>query len=227
MPIQEYRHRRPCSRKRLVSTGWHVNYLQPLQRVARAVCPRHRSTAVVRQRAAGAAGASSCAGNAARARLKSASSHRLNRPSAPSIPAHTSSLFVTPLSSFFPQIREKQLRHITSVVLSAAAACPIFDLRSMRAHYLQPPAPLAFTLSPRALELASLQPCCRDNTQRAQLLCCCCPLSTLAFRLSGAVNRYERQRDFERSATARIMRRCFGILAWRLWDEYSSTVHSK
>ena len=124
-------------------------------------------------------------------------------------------LLVCPsLSSFFPQIR-----HITSVVLSAAAACPIFDLRSMRAHYLQPPAPLAFTLSPRALELASLQPWCRDNTQRAQLLCSCCPLSTLAFRLSGAVNRYERQRDFERSATARIMRRCFGIFAWRRWIE--------
>ena len=146
-------------------------------------------------------------------------SRRLSRPSAPSTPAHTSSLFVPPLSSFFPQIREKQLRHITSVVLSAAAACPIFDLRSMRAHYLQPPAPLAFTLSPRALELASLQPWCRDNTQRAQLLCSCCPLSTLAFRLSGAVNRYERQSDFERSATARIMRRCFGIFAWRRWIE--------
>jgi hypothetical protein len=127
-------------------------------------------------------------------------------------------LFVPPLPSFVPQIREKQL-HIASVVLSAAAACPIFDLRSMRAHYLQPPAPLAFTLSPRALELASLQPWCRDNTQRAQLLCSCCPLSTLAFRLSGAVNRYERQRDFERSATARIMRRCFGIFAWRRWIE--------
>ena len=132
-------------------------------------------------------------------------------------------LFVPPLSSFFPQIRE-QLRHITSVVLSAAAACPIFDLRSMRAHYLQPPAPLAFTLSPRALELASLQPWCRDNTQRAQLLCSCCPLSTLAFRLSGAVNRYERQRDFERSATARIMRRCFGIFAWRRWIEGATMI---
>ena len=142
----------------------------------------------------------------------------------PSTPAHTSSLFVTPLSSFFPQIREKQLRHITSVLLSAAAACPIFDLRSMRAHYLQPPAPLAFTLSPRALELASLQPWCRDNTQRAQLLCCCCPLSTLAFRLPRAVNRCDSQRDFERSATARIMKRCFSIFAWRRWIERATMI---
>jgi len=132
---------------------------------------------------------------------------------------YTSSLSVPARFSFFPQIIRSHIRHIASVVLSAAAACPIFDLRSMRAHYLQPPAPLAFTLSPRALELASLQPWCRDNTQRAQLLCSCCPLSTLAFRLSGAVNRYERQRDFERSATARIMRRCFGIFAWRRWIE--------
>jgi hypothetical protein len=211
---QESHHRRPCSRKRVVPTVWQMHHLQPLQRVARAACVSHGSTAVVRQRAAGAAGASSCAANAALARLKYASSSRLSRPSAPSTPAHTSSLFVPPLPSFFPQIR-----HITSVVLSAAAACPIFDLRSMRAHYLQPPAPLAFTLSPRALEFASLQPWCRDNTQRAQLLCCSCPLSTLAFRLSRAVNRYERQRDFERSATARIMRRCFGVFAWRRWIE--------
>ena len=141
----------------------------------------------------------------------------MSRPSAPSTTAHTSSLFVPEIFSFFSQIREKQLRHITSVVLSAAAACPIFDLRSMRAHYLQPPAPLAFSLSPRALELASLQPWCRDNTQRAQLLCCCCPLSTLAFRLPRAVYRYDSQRDLERSATARIMKRCFGIFACRLW----------
>ena len=150
---------------------------------------------------------------------KSANSRRLSRPPALFTPLiYTSSLSVPARFSFFPQII-RHIRHITSVVLSAAAACPIFDLRSMRAHYLQPPAPLAFTLSPRALELASLQPWCRDNTQRAQLLCSCCPLSTLAFRLSGAVNRYERQRDFERSATARIMRRCFGIFAWRRWIE--------
>ena len=150
---------------------------------------------------------------------KSANSRRLSRPPALFTPLiHTSSLSVPARFSFFPQII-RHIRHIASVVLSAAAACPIFDLRSMRAHYLQPPAPLAFTLSPRALELASLQPWCRDNTQRAQLLCSCCPLSTLAFRLSGAVNRYERQRDFERSATARIMRRCFGIFAWRRWIE--------
>ncbi len=87
----------------------------------------------------------------------------------------------------------------------------------MRAHFLQPPAPLAFALSPRALELASLQPRCRDNTQRAQLLCSCCPLSTLAFRLPRAVNRYDSQRDLERSAMARIMKRCFGISAWWRW----------
>ncbi len=109
-----------------------------------------------------------------------------------------------------------QLRSVC-LLLSAAAACPIFDLRSMRAHYLQPPAPLAFTLSPRALELASLQPWCRDNTQRAQLLCSCCPLSTLAFRLPRAVNRHHGSSSFELNATARITQRCFSVFAWRLW----------
>ena len=151
---------------------------------------------------------------------KSANSRRLSRPPALFTPLiHTSSLSVPARFSFFPQIIRSHIRHIASVVLSAAAACPIFDLRSMRAHYLQPPAPLAFTLSPRALELASLQPWCRDNTQRAQLLCCCCPLSTLAFRLPRvhAVNRHDSQRDLERSATARIMKRCFGIFACRRW----------
>ena len=123
--------------------------------------------------------------------------------------------------TFFLSQAIRYVRQIASVVLSAAAACPIFDLRSVRAHYLQPPAPLAFTLSPRALELASLQPWCRDSTQRAQLLCSCCPLSTLAFRLPRAVNRCDSQRDFERSATARIMKRCFGIFAWRCWIDWS------
>jgi hypothetical protein len=115
-------------------------------------------------------------------------------------------------------------------VLNAAAACPIFDRRSV--HYLQPPAPLAFSLSPRALELASLQPWCRDNTQRAQLLCSCCPLSTLAFRLPRAVNRCEGSRSLELRATAHIMKHCFSVLALRLWagsaeNDVNTSAHSR
>ncbi len=75
-----------------------------------------------------------------------------------------------------------------SLVLNAAAACPIFAPRSARAHYLQPPASLGFTLSQRSLELASLQLWCRNSKQRVLLLCCCsCHMSTLAVRLARAL----------------------------------------
>jgi hypothetical protein len=65
----------------------------------------------------------------ARAQNLQAAAARPARP-APSTPAHTSSLLVPEIFSFSPQIRQKQLRHIKSVVLSAAAACTIFDLRA-------------------------------------------------------------------------------------------------
>jgi hypothetical protein len=106
---------------------------------------------------------------------------------------------------------------VMSFVPNAAAACPIFGRRSLRAHCLQPPAQLGFMLPQRSLESASMQPWCRDSRQRAQLLCCCCPLSTLSFHLAQAVNRRQHRDRFELWATAQIMKRCFGILAWRLW----------
>ncbi len=108
--------------------------------------------------------------------------------------------------------------HTVVLVVNAAAACPIFGPRSLRAHPLQPPAQLVFTTSLRSLELASLQPRCRDNTQRAQLLCCSSPLSMLAFRLARAVNRRDSSRGFELMVMARIMKRCFSLFAWRPWN---------
>ena len=122
------------------------------------------------------------------------------------------------LSPPFPALEcQSCLRPIASLVLSAAAACSVFDRRSMRAHYLQPPAQLGLTPSQRSLEIASLQLWCRDNKQRVQLQCCSSPLSTLAFRLARAVNRHEGSRSFEVRAMAGIMRRCFCMLAWRFW----------
>jgi hypothetical protein len=108
-------------------------------------------------------------------------------------------------------------RHTVSLVLNAAAACPIFGPRSVRAHYLQPPAQLGFTLSQRSLEFASMQLWCFDNNQRVQLLCCCCPLSVLALRLARAVNRCEGSHSFEQRAIASIMKRCFSIVALRFF----------
>ena len=108
-----------------------------------------------------------------------------------------------------------QLRPIVSVVLHAAAACPIFGPRSARAHYLQPPAQLGLTLSQRSLNRASMQLWCRDNKQRVQLVCFSCPLSTLAFRL--VVNERERSCSFEHRAIVSIMRRCLSVYARRLW----------
>ncbi len=86
--------------------------------------------------------------------------------------------------------REKVVRGTMCLVLNAAAACPVFCHRSVRAHYLQPTAWLWPTLSQRSLEFASWQQCdvsC-DINSRLLLLCCCCPLSFLAFRLARAVS---------------------------------------
>jgi hypothetical protein len=103
-----------------------------------------------------------------------------------------------------------------SLVLNAAASCPIFGPRSARPHYLHPPAQLNFTLSPRALELASLQLWCRDNKQRVQLLCCSsCPLSALALRLARAVTRSDGSVEHLPTACKDIVKRCFSAFALR------------
>ena len=111
-----------------------------------------------------------------------------------------------------------QIPPIASLVLNAAAACHVFGPRSVRAHYLQPPAqllPPGFALSQRSLDRASLQSWCHGNTQRAQLLCFCCPLSTLASRLARADNRRQVNRSLEIRVVACIMRRCFSGYALR------------
>ncbi len=112
-----------------------------------------------------------------------------------------------------------QLHHAVSLVLNAAAACTIFSPRSARAHHLQPPAQLGFTLPQRSLELSSLLLWCRDSTQRVQLLCFSGPLSPLASRLAGAVNRRAGLRSVELRASTNIMKRCFDVFFRRLLTE--------
>jgi hypothetical protein len=74
-----------------------------------------------------------------------------------------------------------------SLVLSAAAACYVFDRRSWRAHYLQPPAQLGFdAVTARLLELSSMQLHIDCIDQRPQLLCCGNLLSMVALRLARA-----------------------------------------
>ena len=111
---------------------------------------------------------------------------------------------------------QRRVSHIMCLVLNAAAACPDFGRRTARAHYLQPPPQLAFKLPPRLLELASLQPWCHGNKQRVRLLCCCRPLSVLAFRLARATGRHEGHRAMEQRAITHILMRCFGMLALRM-----------
>jgi hypothetical protein len=103
---------------------------------------------------------------------------------------------LTPNASLAPSVL--LVAHNVVLVVNAAAACPISGPRSLRAHHLQPNAQLVLTTSLRSLELASLQPRCRDNLQRVQLLCCSSPLSVLALPLARAVNR----RDSSRGASS-------------------------
>jgi hypothetical protein len=110
-----------------------------------------------------------------------------------------------------------QLRHTVSLVFHAAAACPIFGRRRVHLQYLQLPVLLGMRLSQRSLERANVQLWCHDNKQRAQLLCCSSPLSMLAFRLARAVNRREGSRRFELTAIARVMKRCFSVVALRFF----------
>jgi ubiquitin-conjugating enzyme E2 D/E len=102
------------------------------------------------------------------------------------------------------------------LVFHAAAACPIFGPRSVRAHYLQPPAQLGLTLSQRLLDCPLLQQSllCRVK-QRLQLMCFSCPLSTLACRLVAASNRSEVVTHVHWQVISSIMRRCFGGFALR------------
>jgi hypothetical protein len=120
-----------------------------------------------------------------------------------------------PLPSPLEQL-ERLTRHSMSLVLSAAAACPIFGRCPVRALRLQPHALLRMAPSQRLLEqLAALQLRCR-RSQRLQLLCCGCPLSTVAFRLACAND--GASFSVQRAAAALVMRRCLTGFAWRHWD---------
>jgi hypothetical protein len=105
-------------------------------------------------------------------------------------------------------------RHSAALVLSAAAACPIFVRCPVRALGLQPHALLRMAPSQRLLEqLAALQLRCR-RSQRLPLVCCGCPLSTVVFRLACA-NDGGSSVSVQRKAAALVMRRCLGNLARR------------
>ena len=102
-----------------------------------------------------------------------------------------------------------------SLVLSAAAACPIFGRCPVRALGLQPHALLGMAPSQRLLEqLAALLQC--RSSQRLQLVCCGCPLSTVAFRLACAND--GASFSVQRAAAALVMRRCLSGFAWRHWE---------
>jgi hypothetical protein len=121
-----------------------------------------------------------------------------------------------------------QLRcHIMFLVLNAAAACPNFGRRSAQFHYLQPPAQLGITPSKRLLELVSQQPWCLGlPPQRLRQLCCCSPLSTLAARLVRVNDRHEDHRIVESRATALILKRCFSVFAWWVWNTFFNSYSS-
>jgi Ran GTPase-activating protein (RanGAP) involved in mRNA processing and transport len=144
-----------------------------------------------------------------------------------------------------------RLRYAVSLVLTAAATCPIFGLRrrshvfqfqgppqiivrqrhqssnvpdddeergeSAFVHHLHPCPQIGFSMSRRSLDFAALQLWCHCNPQYLRLLICCCPLSTLAFRLARTSNRHDSQRMAQHRAAALVMRRCFSMLAWRIW----------
>jgi ubiquitin-conjugating enzyme E2 D/E len=101
------------------------------------------------------------------------------------------------------------------LVLNAAAACPLFSARSLRAHCLQPPTQLAPTLSQRLLDHALLQELlCRGNKQRVQLVCCSASLSALACCLSGVSHRSKVKYEHW-WVIGSIMRRCYSIFSAR------------
>lgn len=116
------------------------------------------------------------------------------------------------LSSYFSFFA--QLRCTLCLVLHAASACPIFGFRSASVHFLQPPARYGMMRSQLSLERASMQQWCHGN-QRLRLLCCSCPLSTVASRLADD----EGSRSFDRRFAANILKRCFSTFALRMWQE--------
>ena len=117
-------------------------------------------------------------------------------------------------------LQRLNILHIMCLVLNAAAACPVFERRTARAHHLQPPPQLGFPPSQHSLAIASLQLWLRGNKQRAQLLCCSGALFDLVFRLARAANKQQSRffefPEFEGYCIAAIMRRCFSVYAWRL-----------
>jgi hypothetical protein len=92
--------------------------------------------------------------------------------------------FTLQLSSFCLQHR----CHKFSLVLNAAAVCSIFSRSRVNVYGLLPSARVGMNPSLRLVELALLQRWCPDNLhkERLMLLCCSCPLSTLASRLACA-----------------------------------------
>jgi hypothetical protein len=113
--------------------------------------------------------------------------------------------------------------HAMCLVLNAASVCRIFDRRSMRAHYLQPPRTLGIAPSLRTLQFASQCPKCRDYRQRLRLLCISFPLSIVALGLACAQDNtgiciFQKKKCL----AACIMARCFSITAWRLLAEWRS-----
>ena len=93
----------------------------------------------------------------------------------------------------------------------------IVDGESAFVHHLHPCPQIGFSMSRRSLDFAALQLWCHCNPQYLRLLICCCPLSTLAFRLARTSNRHVSQRMAQHRAAALVMRRCFSMLAWRIW----------
>jgi hypothetical protein len=115
-----------------------------------------------------------------------------------------------------------QLHQATSLVLSAAAACPIFDRRSSRAHSMQPPAFICISPSQRVHDRVSPQLCCHGS-QRLQLLPCCCLLANVAVRAVRLVHRHERHRSLQMKAVGLIMKRVLSNFAWRVWSSAPAT----
>lgn len=110
-----------------------------------------------------------------------------------------------------------QYRLIMCLVVSAAAASPVFGPRSFRASQLQPPPQLGIRLVccrqgidhdlTRLLAQAARHPHLQET--RLQLLCSGCPLSILAARLASCI-RHDGRRYCVLKMIAYIMRRCIG-----------------
>jgi ubiquitin-conjugating enzyme E2 D/E len=115
-------------------------------------------------------------------------------------PAPFKTCCVVHSSAAWPAYSTKQIRAL-NLVLSAAAACTIFGARG---SFLYPPVHAGTTLSQRSLDLSLLRLLLRsDNKQRLQLMCCSCPLTTLARRLAAAFSFDDERRRVIRSIMMR------------------------